>query len=141
MGTNIMNLNPQVGLSFDGRCEAAFKFYERHMNGKIEFILRWGVSPMANDAPAEWSEKILHARIVIGDTALLGGDSLPGTYEAPQGFSILLNLTDAAQADTLFEALAENGTIRIPLKETFWANRFGSVVDQFGIPWTINYEK
>jgi len=138
---NNMNLNPQLGLSFDGCCEAAFRFYERCLNGKIEFLLRWGESPMANDAPPEWREKILHARLVIGDTALLGADALPGTYEFPRGFSILLSPNDPGEAERLFYALVENGTVRTPLQETFWAPRFGAVTDQFGITWTINYEK
>src|SRR5262249_25197561 len=125
----MMNLNPRIGLSFDGRCEAAFRFYERCMNGKLEFMLRWGESPMAKDAPAEWRDKILHARLVVGDTALLGADALPGTYTAPQGFSVLLSLNDSVETDRLFNALAENGTVSMPLQETFWARHFASVVD------------
>lgn len=136
-----MNLKPRIGLSFDGQCEAAFKFYERSLNGKIELMLRWGESPMAKDAPAEWGGRILHARLAIGDTELLGGDALPGSYESPRGFSILLDPKDPGEAERLFNALAENGTVRMPLQETFWSPRFGVVSDQFGIPWTINYEK
>src|SRR6266849_5426847 len=138
---SVMNLNPRIGLSFDGQCEAAFKFYEQCLNGKITFMLRWGESPMAKDAPAEWRGKILHARLVIGDTALLGADALPGSYESPRGFSVLLSLDDLGETERLFGALAENGTVRMPLQETFWAHRFGVVTDQFGIAWTINYEK
>lgn len=113
------NLNPQIGLLFDGCCEAAFQFYERCLNGKVEFILRWGDSPMAKEAPAEWQNKILHARLVIGGTALLGGDALPGSYEAPRDFSILLSPNNAGEAERLFHAMAENGTVRIPLQESF----------------------
>src|SRR5262245_26649873 len=111
---SMMNLNPRIGLTFDGQCEAAFKFYERCLNGKIEFMLRWGESPIAQDAPVEWREKILHARIVIGDTELLGGDVLP--YESPRGFSLLLSPNDVAEAERIFHALAENGTILMPLQ-------------------------
>jgi PhnB protein len=136
-----MNLNPQIGLTFAGNCEAAFRFYERHLNGKMEFILRWGESPMANDAPAGWRDKVLHARLVIDGVPLLGGDVLPESFESPQGFSILLHPKDAGEAERLFSALAENGTVRMPLQETFWSPRFGCVIDQFGISWTINYEK
>jgi PhnB protein len=136
-----MKLNPQIGLTFNGNCEAAFRFYEHHLNGKLEFLLRWGESPMANDAPAEWREKILHARLVIDGTPLLGGDVLPKSFESPQGFSILLHPKNAEEAERVFHALAENGTVRMPLQETFWSPRFGCVVDQFGMNWTINYEK
>jgi PhnB protein len=135
------HLNPQIGFYFDGNCEQAFRFYERCFGGKLEFLLRWGESPSANDAPPQWREKILHARVVIDGTPLLGGDALPGTYEAPKGFSILIHPRDVDEAERLFHALAENGTIRMPLQETFWSPRFGSVKDQFGIEWTINYEK
>jgi len=135
-----MSLSPRIGLIFNGNCEAAFEFYRQHMSGKIEFMLRWGESPMAKDAPPQWKDKILHARIVIGDTELLGGDVLPESYEAPQGFSILVGLDDITETERLFHALAESGSVRMALQETFWARRFGSVVDQFGIPWTFNFE-
>jgi PhnB protein len=137
----MMNLNPRIGLSFNGNCEAAFRLYERWMKGQVEFMLRWGESPMGNDAPPEWKDKILHARLVVGDTELLGADALPGTYKAPAGFSILLSLYDSVEMEHLYKSLAENGTVTMPLQETFWAKRFASVVDQFGIPWTLNYEK
>ena len=138
---SVMNLNPQIGLSFDGQCEAAFKFYERCLNGKIAFMLRWGESPMAKDAPAEWSEKIFHATLVVGDTAFMGADAVPGSYESPRGFSFILSVDDAGETERVFGALAENGTVRVPLQETFWAHRFGVLTDQFGIAWDINYEK
>ena len=80
-------------------------------------------------------------RLVIGDTALLGADALPGSYESPRGFSLLLNLDDPGETERLFCALAENGTVRTPLQETFWAHLFGVLTDQFGISWDINYEK
>ncbi len=136
-----MNLKLRIGLSFDGRCEAAFKFYERCLNGKIAFMLRWGESPMAKDAPAQWSEKIFHATLVIGDSALTGGDVLPGSYEPPRGFGLLLTLNDPGEAERLFCALTEGGTVRMPLQKTSWAHRFGVLTDRFGIPWDINCEQ
>lgn len=136
-----MKLNPCIGLSFDGQCEAAFKFYERCLNAKIGFMLRWGESPMAKDAPEEWKEKILHGRLDIGDTSLVGADVLPGSYESPRGFSILLGVDDPDETERLFRALAENGTVHMPLQETFWARRFGVLTDQYGIRWDINCEK
>jgi PhnB protein len=96
---------------------------------------------MAKDAPAEWQQKIMHARLAVGDTELLGADALPGTYESPRGFSILISPSTPAEADSVFHTLAANGIVGMPLQETFWTSRFGVVTDEFGITWTINCEK
>ena len=122
-----MRLSSRIGLSFDGRCEAAFQFYESCFRGKITFLLRWGDSPTAQDVPEEWHSKILHAGLSVEGVDLLGGDGSPGTYEPPRGFSILLSLDDPAEADRIFHALAENGNVQMALQETFWASRFGAV--------------
>ena len=136
-----MKFEPRVHLSFDGNCEAAFDFYERNLGGKVVFKLTWGDSPMAKDVPAGWSGKLLHASLTLGDTSLLGTDAVPGTYQAPTGFMITLSLDEPEYAERLFGLLAEEGTIALPLQETFWAGRFGVVTDRFGIPWEINCEK
>ena len=136
-----MKLNPCIGLSFSGQCEAAFKFYERCLGGKISLMLTWGDSPMAKDAPEEWSGKILHASLQLGNIVLTGCDVPPQRYEKPRGFSVLLGFDEPADAERVFHALAENGKVQMPLQETFWALRFGGVTDQFGVPWEINCEK
>jgi len=135
-----MTLNPCINLPFDGQCEAAFKFYERCLNGKITFMLTWGNSPIAKDAPPEWSRKIVHATLVVGDVRLQGSDAAPGSYAPPRGFVIVLN-PRKGEAERLFTELAEGGIVRIPLKETFWADRYGEVTDRFGIPWAISSAK
>jgi PhnB protein len=137
---SVMNLTLSTSLSFDGHCEEAFKFYERCMNGKITFMLTWGDSPMAKDAPAEWGSKINHATLVIGNARLLGNDVVPGAYQAPRNVSLVLGLSDPAEAERIFSALAENGTVQLELQQTFWALRFGLVTDRFGVPWAINCE-
>jgi len=136
-----MKLNPHISLGFNGQCEAAFKLYEQCLNGTIAYMLTWGNSPAAADAPPGWDAKIYHATLKIGDTAIAGGDVLPDRYEPPKGFQILLNMDDPVAAERVFQALAEKGTIAMPLQETFWASRFGVLVDQFGIPWSINCER
>lgn len=137
---SLMTLDPCINLSFDGQCEAAFKFYERCLNGKITFMLTWGDSPMAKDAPPGWSSKIVHATLVVGNTRLQGSDPAPGSYEPPRGFCITLSPSEL-DAERLFADLAERGTVHRPLQETFWAFRFGVLTDRFGIPWAINCEK
>jgi PhnB protein len=133
-----MQLNPY--LSFNGQCEAAFKFYEQCLGGKIGVMLNYGSSPMAEQTPLEWRDKIMHVRLTVGDQVLMGSDSMPEYYEETKGMSVSLNTNDPAEAERIFQAMAENGTVRMALQETFWAARFGMLVDQFGIPWMVNCE-
>lgn len=131
-----MQLNPM--LTFDSQCEAAFKFYEQCLGGKIQTMMTWGDSPMADQVPSEWRDKIIHATLIVGETALGGGDALPDRYEKPVGFSVTIQINDEVEAERIFSSLSESGTVTMPLEETFWAVRFGMVVDRFGIPWMVN---
>jgi len=127
-------------LAFDGQCVAAFPFYERCLGGKIVTMLTWADSPMAQQAPDGFGEKILHATLMVGDNMLAGSDSLPGQYEAAKGFHIQLNVDDPVEAERIFNALAENGKVQMPFQKTFWAVGFGVLTDPFGISWEINCE-
>jgi PhnB protein len=133
-----MQLNPY--LVFNGQCEAAFKFYERCLGGKIEMMMTHGDSPMAEQVPPEWRNKVMHARLVLSDKVLMGSDAPPDRYEEPKSFSVSVGVDKAAEAERIFNALAQNGTVQMPLQKTFWAERFGMLVDQFGIPWMVNCE-
>ena len=134
-----MQLNPY--LLFNGQCEAAFKFYEKCLGGKIEVMLTHAGTPAEEHVPAEWRDKILHARLVVEDSVLMASDAPPGHYQQPQGFSVSLQLKDPEKAERIFQALADGGTVKMPFAETFWAARFGMLKDQFGIPWMINCER
>jgi PhnB protein len=131
-----MRLNPH--LVFNGQCEAAFRFYEQCLGGKIITMLTWGSSPMAGEVPPESSGKILHATLNIGDSILNGADALSGQYEQPKGFYVLIDTNDPVEAERVFQTLAEDGTVQMPIQKTFWAARFGVLIDRFGIPWEIN---
>ena len=126
---------PQIYLSFDGRCEAAFRFYEERLGAVRGAMFPYGHSPMAGMAPEDW---IMHGSITLGGITLLGADLLPAQYEPPKGMRIFLEVDEADAAERLFTALAEDGIIEMPLQETFWSVRFGVLTDQFGIPWTIS---
>ena len=134
-----MRLNPY--LSFDGRCEAAFKFYEQCLGGKIVMLMRYGDSPLAGQTAIHWHQRVIHATFSWREHILQGADMLPDTYQKPQGFSVMLNIDSATEAERIFNALSVHGTVQIPLQESFWATRFGVLVDQFGTPWTINCGK
>ncbi len=134
-----MQLNPM--LTFNGQCEAAFKFYEKRLGGSIVTMLSYGDTPMAEQVPSEWRNKIVHATIKVGDTLLMGSDALPEDYQQPRGCSIVLQVNDTADTERLFNALAENATVQMPIQKTFWSPSFGMLVDQFGIPWMLNCEQ
>jgi PhnB protein len=128
-------------LTFDGECEAAFKFYEKHLGGRIVFMMTYEDTPMDLQTPSDSGKKISHATFAHPDFTLYGSDALPGRYQKPQGFALQVNLSDPLEAERIFTALAENGTVQMSLQETFWALRFGVLADQFGVPWLINCEK
>jgi PhnB protein len=134
-----MKLKPAINLSFDGQCEAAFKFYERCLEGTITYMFTWGDSPMARDVPPEWASKINHASLLIDGVVLQGSDSAPGAFEPVQNLCIMLH-PSLDEAERVFTSLAEGGTVRLPFQKTFWAAGFGLVRDRFGIPWGINAE-
>ena len=134
-----MQLNPY--LTFDGRCEAAFKFYAKVLGGKIEAMMRHEGTPAEKHVPAAWRKKIMHAQLVLDGQTLMGSDAPPERYEAMKGFSVTLGIKKPAEAERVFKALSAKGKVHMPIQETFWATRFGMLVDQFGTPWMINCEK
>ena len=128
-------------LLFNGQCEEAFKFYEKALGAKIEAIFRYGESPMASSVPAEWANKVMHARLNIDGMILMGSDPPPGRFQPFQGFSIALGTKDPADAERIFHALEEGGAVEMPIQKTFWSARFGMLADQFVIPWMVNCEQ
>lgn len=130
-----------VHVSFNGQCEEAFKFYEKVLKGKITFTMPYEGSPLEAQVPAEWRKKILHATLSANGGLLQAADAPPGQYQKPQGFAVALEIKNPAEAETTFQALAEQGEVTMPLQETFWAKKFGMLTDRFGIPWMVNCSK
>ena len=127
-------------LSFNGECEAAFTFYARCLGGELGSIFRYAGTSLAHQVPADWQDKVMHGSVTVGDLVLMGGDVAPDRYEAPRGFSLSIQIASATEAERIFNALGEGGSVTMPLEKTFWAERFGMLVDRFGIPWMINCE-
>ena len=133
-----MQLSPY--LSFKGDCEAAFTFYEQCLGGQLGAIFRYAGTSLVDQVPAGWQDKVMHGSLTLGGQVLMGADVAPDGYEAPRGFSLSLQIASTAEAERVFHELARDGTVNMPLEKTFWAERFGMVVDRFGIPWLINCE-
>ena len=137
---NDLDLAVSAYVSFKGDCEEAFKCYEEILGAKPGLLFRYADSPLADVVPSGWDTKIMHGSIVIGQQLLEGADVPPERYEEPKGFSLSLNVKGASEAETFFQQLADRGRIVYPIEKTFWAERFGMVIDRFGIPWMINCE-
>jgi PhnB protein len=135
-----MQWNPY--LNFNGDCQEAFRYYERVLGGKIIMMMSHADMPAEaqGQTPPDWKNKIMLARLVVGDQVLMGSDSPPGHFEKTQGMYVALQVEDPDKAERIFAALADNGAVRMPIQQTFWAIRFGMLVDRFGIPWMINCE-
>jgi PhnB protein len=134
-----MQMNPY--LSFNGQCEAAFKFYEQCLGGQLGTIFHYAGTPLADQVPADLQDKVMHGSLSVGDLVLMGGDVAPDRYEEPKGFSLSLQTNDTAESERIFDELGKDGRVVVPLEKTFWAARFGMVIDRFGIPWLINCEE
>jgi PhnB protein len=128
-------------LSFDGKCEEAFKFYESVLKAKVAFKMTYGESPMADKVEPDYKNKIMHTSIRTGDFELAGADAPKGMYRTPQGCCVCINADTEAEAERIFKSLSEKGTVQMPIQETFWAKRFGMLVDRFSTPWMINCPK
>ena len=128
-------------LHFNGNCAAAFKFYEQCLGGTITFTQTFGESPMKDQVPPEWQSKIMHVTMKVGDHVLMGSDTPPPHYSAPQGMSISIGGLTSAEGERIFTALSEQGKVNMPFQKTFWSAGFGMTVDRFGIPWMVNCEE
>jgi PhnB protein len=126
-------------LFLDGTCEEAFERYRQILGGRITAMYRHAGTPAAEQVPPEWQDKIMHACLDLGDRQLMGSDAC-GRFQPLQGFSIQVAATSANDAERIFTALAEGGNVTVPLEQTFWAERFGMLVDRFGVPWMVNYD-
>jgi len=135
-----MKINPY--LIFNGDCKAAFTFYAESLNGNIEVMLTFGETPAGDQVPKDLHNLIIHTRLAVGDQAIMGSDTTPDRpTDEMSGCSISLNVDSIAEAERVFSALSEDGTAQMPLEQTFWAARFGMLVDRFGVSWMINCEK
>jgi PhnB protein len=128
-------------LFFDGNCEEAFNFYAKLFGGKINAMMPHEGTPAESSVPPEWKKKIIHACMSIGETMLMASDAPPAHSQKPQGFSVHVGVDSAAEAERIFSALEQGGKVSMPLQPTFWAERFGMLIDRFGTPWMINCPK
>jgi PhnB protein len=127
-------------LFFDGKCEEALEFYRRTIGAEVTALLRWKDSPDPQMAMPGASDKVMHARLRIGDTMVMASDGRCQGKPEFQGFALSLTAADIAEADRWFAALGDGGQVQMPLSETFFSPRFGMVADRFGVSWMVYVE-
>lgn len=129
-------------LGFNGNCADAMRFYEKALGGKLEVLMSGAESPMADQIPKEFAQRILHARLALpGGGLLYAGDSPANVpYEGIKGVSITVDYASVAEAEKVFNALAGGGQVTMPMQPAFWAKRWGMLIDKFGTPWIVNGE-
>jgi PhnB protein len=125
-------------LNFAGNCREAFDFYRDVLGGEILSRFTYGESPMAADMPSESHARIMHTHLQAGSATLMGADGPPPHPQEGQGGFVNIAVDTADEAERIWTALSDGADVRMPLQETFWARRFGMLVDRFGKPWMIN---
>jgi PhnB protein len=127
----------QPYLMFDGRCEEALEFYREALGAKVEALLRFKDSPESQACAGAPGDKVMHACLRIGETALMASDGQCQGQPRFQGFSLSISAADDEDAKRRFAALADGGQVQMPLGKTFFASSFGMVADKFGVSWMI----
>ena len=131
-----MQLEPYV--FFYGKCEEAREFYKRAIGGDFD-LSRFEGSPMAEQVPADFREKVMHATFKGPGFSFMASDGRPGKQVDPEAGNISLCLAtgDEAEGRRVFDALSQGGTVGMALAKAFWGGTFGTVTDRFGIEWMV----
>lgn len=128
-------------LNYGGNCAEAFRFYEKHLGGKITMMMTHGQQPDPSKVSPEWKDAVLHARIDIGETSLLGADIPPETFQPMRSAYLSLLVSSSEEAERIYALLSDGGQIFMPIAETFFAFRFAMLRDRFGTSWMILHER
>ena len=130
----------QVYLFFNGRCEEAVEFYRKTIGAEVEMMLRYKESPQPpapGMIPAGFENKIMHCSFRVGQTSVMASDGCSASKADFNGFSLSITVPTEAEADKVFAALSDGGTVKMPLAKTFWSPKFGMLEDRFGIGWMV----
>jgi PhnB protein len=130
----------QPYLFFDGRAEEAVEFYRRALGAEVEMLMRFKDAPEAPPPgmiPPGSENKVMHMSFRIGDSTILASDGNCAGKPSFQGFALSLTVKDEAEADRVFNALADGGQVQMPIGQTFFSPRFGMVADRFGVNWMV----
>jgi len=133
-------MHVQSYLFFDGRCDEAIDFYKKTLGAKVDMLMRWKDSPDKSMCTPGNENKVMHSSLTIGETRVMASDGRNTGKPEFKGFALSVNAKDDADADRMFNALADGGSVVMPLDKTFFAPRFGMTMDKFGVCWMVIVE-
>lgn len=128
-------------LNYGGNCRQAFEFYVEHLGGRITAITTHGEQPESGRVPPDWKNAVLHARLEIGHTILLGADIPPEHFQPMRSAYLTLMVDTVEEVERIYGLLSEGGQIFMPMEETFFARRFAMLRDRFGTSWMLLQER
>jgi PhnB protein len=130
----------QPYLLFNGRCDEAIEFYQKALGAEVMMLMRFKQAPDPSMIQPGNAEKVMHARLRIGDAIVLMSDGMCTGEQKFEGFSLTLGTPSTEEVDRAFNALSEGGEVRMPLHKTFFSPRFGMLTDKFGVGWIVLVE-
>jgi PhnB protein len=129
-------------LNYGGNCEEAFRFYEQHLGGKIMGMMKWSQMPdAAKHTPPGYENALIHARMELGETAIMASDVPPEIFKPMRSVYLSLSVSSSEEAERIYDLLADGGEVYMKMGETFFAHRFGQLRDKFGTSWMVIHEK
>lgn len=131
-------------LLFDGKCEEALNFYKGIFGGEVEGMSRWSEMPADAGGPPvtpETAQRVMHANFKSGAVEFMASDATPGKTYGEGPISLSLAIDDAAEAERVFNGLAEGGNVEMPMQDMFWGATFGMLTDKYGIDWMVSCRK
>ena len=126
-------------LMFGGNCREAFTRYQEIFGGEL-VLMPMSEMPSEEPAPPDQADMIMHGALTFDGNLLMASDDPTGGFDGVRGMHVNYSVADVAEAERVFEALADGGQVTMPIEETFWSPRFGMCVDRFGTPWMVNAE-
>jgi PhnB protein len=130
----------QPYLFFDGRCEEAIEFYKKTIGAQIEMLMRWKDNPDKSVCTPANENKVMHATVKVGDATLLASDGRCENKPDFKGFALTISAKTEAEADKIFDGLANGGQVQMPMTKTFFSPKFGMCADKFGVGWMVLVE-
>ena len=124
-------------LNFDGRCEEALDFYKNAVGATIKMLMRFKESPDQSMITPGSENKVMHAAVQLGDSLVLMSDGRCTGKANFNGIALAISTKTEAEADRVFNGLADGGQVQMPLAKTFFSSRFGMLADKFGVGWMV----